>query len=458
MIVFRSSVIALALLSVLPARAAGPAASATMPSATATGPDAGGHPGARRAAEATAHVQITDFGAVGDGNTLNTQAIQRAIDSAAAAGGGVVEIPRGTFRSGSIFLKPGVGLYLAKGAVLLGSNNIADYPERDTRIEGHFQPWRMALVNAQQLDHVRISGPGTFDGNGIMFWAAFWQRRKENPRATNLEVERPRLLFIDRCTDVRITGISLEDSGFWNLHLYRCRDVVVDHVRIHAPTSGPILGPSTDGIDIDSSQDVTVRHCNISVNDDDIALKGSKGPFAEQDKDSPPVEDIRVEDCTFGDGNGVITCGSEATLVRNITVKNVTITGSANLLTLKLRADTPQHYEHILFDGVKLEGGKGGRLLTIAAWWQFFDLQGQPAPKHLVDDITIRNVTGRYGAFGRVSARPGDTLRDITIENVDVTLSHPDLTIESPAGIAFKNVKVNGKVQRAPVVAHTKKG
>ena len=86
-------------------------------------------------------VAVTEFGAVGDGRTLNTLAIQKAIDTTEAAGGGVVELPKGTFRSGSIFLKKGVELWLAEGAVLLGSTDIADYPKRETRIEGHFEPW-----------------------------------------------------------------------------------------------------------------------------------------------------------------------------------------------------------------------------------------------------------------------------------------------------------------------------
>ncbi len=163
-------------------------------------------------AEPPSRLGIDRFGALADGVTVNTNAIQMAIDEAAGKGGGVVEIPAGTWRSGSIFLKKGVELHLAKGAVLLGSNNIEDYPKRQTRIEGHFEPWRMALVNAQKIDGLRITGEGTLDGNGIVFWAQFWQRRRENPKCTNLEVERPRLMFIDRCKDVRIEGISLRYS------------------------------------------------------------------------------------------------------------------------------------------------------------------------------------------------------------------------------------------------------
>jgi alpha-L-rhamnosidase len=394
---------------------------------------------------ATRRFVVTDYRAVGDAQTLNTAALQSAIDAAAQAGGGIVEIPRGTFRSGSIFLKPGVELYLADGAVLLGSTNIEDYPKRSTRIEGHFEPWRLALVNAEQMERVRISGPGVLDGNGVPFWEAFWQRRKENPKCTNLEVERPRLVFIDRCRDVRITGVSLQDSGFWNLHLYRCRDVTIEGVRITIPSSArlSVRGPSTDGIDIDSSQNVTIRRCYISTHDDNIALKGSKGPLADRDADSPPVENILVEDVECGDGNGLITCGSEATTIRHVTVRNCTMSGRATVLTLKLRPDTPQHYEHITFDGITLQGG--GRLLNVAPWMQFFDLKGHPPPSRRVNDITLRNVRGTYGAFGTLRGNPGDVLRNITLENVDLTLTTGALALGVVENFTTKNVRINGQ-------------
>ncbi len=397
----------------------------------------------------TKRLSISEFGAVADGVTLNTEAIQRAIDAAFAAGGGVVEIPKGIFRSGSIFLKQGVELTIGEGATLLGSNDINDYPKRETRIEGQFTPWRMALVNAEKLDEVRIGGKGRIDGNGILFWAQFWQRRKENPKCTNLEVERPRLMFIDRCTNVRIDGLEFRDSGFWNLHLYRCRDVLIEGLDIHAPTKGHILGPSTDGIDVDSSQKVTIRKCRISVNDDNIALKGSKGPTADQDRDSPPVEDILIEDCEFGDGNGMVTFGSEATIIRNVTVRNCRITGSATLLTLKLRPDTPQHYHQILIDGIELSGGVG-RVLNVAPWRQFFDLKGHPAPVSVVSDVIIRNVRGSFGLLGTLHGNPGDTLRDITLENFDVRLAQPGFKLGEVENFQFKNVRVNGEPHQSP--------
>jgi alpha-L-rhamnosidase len=202
------------------------------------------------------------------------------------------------------------------------------------------------------------------------------------------------MLFLDECRDVRIEGLTFRDSGFWNLHLYRCRDVVIEGVTIKAPDSGPIRAPSSDGIDLDSSRDVVVRRTNISVGDDCIALKGTKGPHADQDADSPPVENIVIEDCTFGEGHGVLTCGSEAMLVRNVTVRRCKVTGANNVLSLKLRPDTPQRYEDILIEDVDLRVSDGGRLLKVQPWSQFFDLAGQ-APSHSqVKNVTVRNVRG----------------------------------------------------------------
>lgn len=395
---------------------------------------------------------ITGYGAVGDGKTLNTTAIQRAIDEASAAGAGVVEIPKGKFLSGSIFLKSGVELHLVEGGMLFGSDNIEDYPKINTRIEGHFEPWRMALVNAQKLTRVRITGKGILDGNGLTFWKAFWARRQANARCTNLEVERPRLMFIDRCTDVQITGVSLQDSGFWNLHLYNSREVLIDGIRITIPTAHKtgVRGPSTDGIDVDSSQNVTIRNTYISNHDDNIALKGTKGPLADKDSASPPVENILVENVEVGDGNGLITCGSEATLIRNVMVRNSKMTGKATMLTLKLRPDTPQHYENITMDGITLAGS--GRLLNIAPWTQFFDLQGHPAPSRQINNVTLRNIKGEYGTMGTLRGNAGDVIRDITLENIEVKLTNNQFVLGPTQNFTLKNVNVNKKPFELPAV------
>lgn len=393
-------------------------------------------------APASRTASIADLGAAGDGKTLNTGPIQSAINQLAAKGGGTLVIPKGVFLSGAIFLKPGVNLHLDEGAVLKGSTDRKDYPKTKTRIEGHFEEWLPALLNADRADHLRISGSGTLDGSGQIFWRAFWDARKKDPQVTNLAVERPRLALIQNSEDVRISGIRFKDSGFWNLHLYRCKNVVVENVRFEVPNG--VKCPSTDGTDIDSSQNVTIRGCTYRVNDDCVALKGSKGPFALDDKDSPPVEHIRVSDCTFERGYGALTLGSEATIVRDVVVENCKVVGSVILAKLKFRPDTPQHYEDIHYRNITLDGT--GTILDGQPWKQFFDLKGQPPPKSVVRNVTLSNIKGRFGSFGTLQGNPGQTeISDITLENIDVHLKHEKLHAVKVKNLKIENVKVNGK-------------
>ena len=386
-------------------------------------------------------VPITQFGAVGDGQTLNTMSIQAGIDNLSISGGGTLLIPQGTFLSGAIFLRPGVDLRLERGAVLKGSTDVADYPKANTRIEGHSEPFLPALVNADRIDHLRITGEGTLDGSGPPFWASFWKRRKENPHCTNLEVLRPRLLFIQNCQDVQINGLTLKDSGFWNLHLYRCHDAVLDHLDIHVDVGPGERAPSTDGMDIDSSQRVTVRDCTFSVHDDCIALKGTKGPFALEDKDSPPVEHIRISGCTFKMGGAALTCGSEATEVHDVVMDHCTVAGSMPLLHLKLRPDTPQHYHDIHINDVVLHSGS---VFEVAPWSQFFDLKGQPPPQSTVNDVSISGLTGSFDSLGKIKGNKGTSISNITLSNFDVQLKSDKFEHQEIDALNIKDSKVNG--------------
>lgn len=391
---------------------------------------------------------IAENGAIGDGTTLNTKAIQATIDKC-AKGGGVVVIPKGIFLSGSIFLKPGVSIEMEDGSVLKGSTNIEDYPKGMTRIEGHFEPWRSALINADKVDHLRITGKGVLDGSGQPFWKLFYSRRSADPKTTNLSVERPRLAYISNCKDVEIRGINFTNSGFWNLHLYHNQQVTVDNCRFVAP-GGRVPddhAPSSDGIDVDSDQDVTISNCFFSVGDDDIALKGSKGPFALDDKDSPPVEHIRIQDCTFEMGGGVMTCGSEATIVRDVVIQRCTT--SVNVLQLKLRPDTPQQYENITVSDITLLGN--ATIFKVAPWTQYFDLKGQAPPKSNVRNITISNVKGTGSSLGSISGHSLTTFGDITLKNVDVKLRSADMRVGNIQTLKFENVVVNGAPVTAPV-------
>jgi polygalacturonase len=393
-----------------------------------------------------ADVSIVTTGAIADGKTLDTKAIQAAINQVATGGGGTVVVPAGQFLTGALFLKPKVNLRIEASGVILGSTNIEDYPSMPTRIEGHTQVWRPALLNASGCDGLQITGSGTLQGGGKVYWDAFYAARKANPKTTNLDVDRPRNLFIEDSKNVLVSGVSLRDSGFWNIHLYRCQHVTVEKVDIRAAARSP----STDGIDVDSCQDVTIHGCYISNNDDDIALKGSKGPLADQDKGSPAVEHVRISDCTFGRGGGMLTLGSEACYVHDVIVENCKMDGTdaVRVLTIKLRPDTPQHYEDIHVRNIVMKGK--GSLVRLAPWTQFYDLGGHPAPSQTVENVTISNITGSGASFGGLAGPAKSIVRNITLENIDLQLTNPDVSIKNVQGLKVNNVKVNGQLVTVP--------
>ncbi|MCM1505459.1 MAG: alpha/beta hydrolase fold domain-containing protein, partial [Muribaculum sp.] len=144
--------------------------------------------------------RVTDYGVKNDSTFVQTSQLQQVIDLAESRGGGEIVVPRGTFLTGALFFKPGTKLMLEEGAVIKGSDNIADYPYIPSRMEGRSIYYHAALVNAYHVDGFEICGPGTINGNGYKFWTEFWDNveraRVENRSWTNLEVRRPRLVFL----------------------------------------------------------------------------------------------------------------------------------------------------------------------------------------------------------------------------------------------------------------------
>jgi alpha-L-rhamnosidase len=393
-------------------------------------------------------VSILDTGAVADGATVNTRAIQAAIDRLAGQGGGTVVVPSGVFVSGALFLKPRVHLHLDQGAVLRCSTDMRHFPVQRTRIEGHFEErFNPGLINASGCDGLTITGEGTLDGAGRPIWDQFWKLRnasKEKGNFRNLDVPRARLAVIEGSRGVTIAGITFKDSQFWNLHLYRCRDVVVKNAGFEVPDDY-VQAPSTDGIDIDSCQDVLVDGCRFSVTDDCIAAKGTKGPHALEDKDSPPTERIRVRNCTFRRGHALFTCGSEATVVRDVVVERCRVQDVGAIAHLKLRPDTPQRYEDITFRDLVLESSKG-EIVAIRPWSQYFDLKGEAPPHSSVRGLVLEGLRGRFGAFGIVAPNPGQTdIGGVVLRNMDLQLTDERLQVKDAGKPVVENVVVNGK-------------
>lgn len=362
--------------------------------------------------------RFDEWGISSDG-TVQTRAIQALIDRAAEEGGGAVVVTPGTYVSGALYFRQGVSLYLCAGAVLMGSDDIRDFPLCMTRIEGQNCLYFPALINAEGLRGFVICGEGVIDGNGMKYWQGFWLRRQWNPRCTNKDEQRPRLVYLSGCEDAVIRGVTLQNSPFWTTHLYKCRRVKVLNCRILSPHA-PVGGPSTDAIDIDACSDVVVRGCYMAVNDDAVALKGGKGAWADAQPENGPNERVLIENCEYGFCHGCLTFGSENIHSRNIVFRHITVGTGYNLLWMKLRPDTPQRYEHVLMENIT---GRAANFLNINPWSQFYDLQGRTdLPRSACDHVTVRHCAFDCDTFFNV--RPDEAhyhLSDFAFEDLRIT-------------------------------------
>ena len=339
---------------------------------------------------------ITDYGVTTDSTRIQTARIQNVIDRCAEEGGGVVVVPEGTFYTGALFFKQGTHLHLTEGAKLKGSEYAIDFPIMTTRIEGETCKYFCALINADGVDGFTISGKGTIDGNGMKYWQEFRLRRIWNKDCTNKDEQRPRLTYISNSRNVTIQDVRLVNSPFWTNHIYKC-----DHVRyldcyIFAPTDDVLPfgtgggAPSTDAIDIDACTDVLVDGCFMHVNDDAVVLKGGKGTWADKDANNGDNERILIQNCSYGKVHGCLTLGSESLHDRNIILRNCMVNEANRVLWLKMRPDTPQHYEYVTVENIK---GKCDMFLFIHPWTQFFKPEKRDdMPVSQCNDIFMRNI------------------------------------------------------------------
>ena len=387
---------------------------------------------------------ITNYGVQNDSTILQTERIQAVIDKAAQDGGGVICIPKGTFLSGSLFFRPRTHLYLEKGATLKGSDDISHFDVIDTRLEGQNLTYFAALVNVIGVDGFTLSGEGKINGNGLRFWKSFWLRRQVNPQCTNLEELRPRLVYIADSKDVQLSGVRLENSPFWTTHLYRCENVKLLNLSIFAPHS-PVKAPSSDAIDIDVCKNVLVKGCYMSVNDDAIALKGGKDPWADQDKvNNGSNMNIIIEDCVWGFCHSALTCGSESIHNRNILVRRCRVEHAQRLLWLKMRPDTPQNYEYIQLEDIT---GSAINFLFAQPWTQFFDLKDRKdVPYSYSSHVTMRNI--QLDCDVLFAVKKDETqykLSDFLFENLKITARKSgEICKDYIHNLQIRNVTVNG--------------
>ncbi len=410
-----------------------------------------------------AEFQATHYGAKPDGTTLNTRAIQKAIDQAAQAGGTVTFKP-GVYLTGALFLKSGVRFQVDDGVTIRAVPDLAAYPELPTRVAGIEMKWPAALINVYEQSNVKILGKGIVDGDGKIWWDSYWTLRKQyDPKglrwAADYDCKRVRLIQVYKSADVELNGLTLERSGFWTVHLCYSHNINVNGIVIRNNIGG--RGPSTDGIDVDSSSHVVVQRCDIECNDDAICMKA--GRDADGLRVNQPTEDVTVRDCLVRRGAAAITIGSETSGgIHDIEVSGLRALAAVPkgicFKSAKTRGGTVDHIEirDVDLDGVPvpisitLNWNPSYSYAKIPAgmkntpdYWQKL---AEPVPPDKgfphFRNVQISNVKAiRARQAFEVNAYPSDPIQDFTFDRLNLQAKIAG-TIANASNWAFSNTIV----------------
>jgi polygalacturonase len=294
---------------------------------------------------------VNDFGAKSDTTFISTKAIQTAIDKCASAGGGVVKFLPGVYVTGSLFIKSNVELRIDEKVLILGSQNFDDYPEIKTRIAGIETTWPAALINLIGVKNAALTGKGIVNARGKFCWDKYWNMRKEYDKkglrwVVDYDAKRVRTVLVQNAEQVTIKDLTFKNAGFWTIQLLYSSYLTVNGVVIKNNEDGS--GPSTDGIDVDSSTWTLIENCDIDCNDDNFCLKA--GRDWDGLRVNKPTEYIVIRKCIARRGAGLVTLGSETSgSIRHIYCTDLFAKHTDNGLRIKSATTRGGTVENVYF-------------------------------------------------------------------------------------------------------------
>jgi len=372
---------------------------------------------------------VKSFGAKGDGLTMDTQSIQKAIDKAFENGGGIVEVTPGTYKIGTLILKDHVELHLESGAVLLGSPDFHDYTAVTQKFESRTVDLyaKYFMIFAEEAHNISITGSGTINGNGAKNFL------KGNP-----ENERPNMLRLVNCEYVIIRDVHLLESANWTLHLLGCRSVNIDGVDIETEQDG-----NRDGIDVDCCQRVTINNCNFSTGDDAIVMKASNDILC---------QDIAITNCLIRTRASAIKTGTESNGgFKNITVSNCVIKDIPHHAGIEFMTVDGGIMQNIVFENITMENVATPIFIRVGIRARPYK-NGQYVTRiDDVKDISLNNISVLNATLpSSIIGLHDKKIKNITITNYTVrnsAIQKPTpynkvsfLEFDYPAAIFFKNL------------------
>ena len=435
-------------------------------------------------------VNILDFGAKGDGETVNTTAINYAIQQCARDGGGRVIIPRGVWLTGPIDLASHIDLHLEKGALLLFSSDFDDYKLIASSFAGVNQVRCTSPVNAVNLENIAITGEGIIDGSGDAWrpvkrfkmpdrqWnelissggvvderdGIWWPSREAMNGADYIsslgdsaslqdyaparDFLRPVMIRLVNCKQVLLDGPVFQNSPAWNIHPLLCENVIIRNITVR----NPWYSQNGDGLDLESCKNVMVTDCGFDVGDDAICLKSGKDEFGR--KRGIPCENIMIRNCTVYSGHGGVSIGSEMSGgVRNVWVTDCTFMGTDVGVRFKSMRGRGGIVENLHFQRIRMVNIKNQAILFDLFYESDPDMGGEPvfnSGTPVFRDISFTDITS-LNAQTAVFIRglPESTIRDIQFENL-LSSSRDGIQCTYAENIRFENL--NMVTEHKPVI------
>ena len=381
---------------------------------------------------------LTDFGAVGDGRTLNTDAFKQAIAAIAQAGGGKLIVPRGVFRTTPFALCSNLDLHLAEGAVIQAPDTFAEFglPDPSTlhsqdEVLAKVKP-PVSLITGANLHDLAITGTGTIDGNGALWWA--WSERAARAQPGRLVYRRPHLVVINRCERLLVADITLTNSPMFHLVPRDITDLTIERVKVRVPFNAP----NTDAIDPGPGTNFLIRDCDTDTGDDDIVIKSGG-------------TNILIENCTIKHGHG-ISIGSGTTAgVHHMLVRHCTFDGSDNGIRIKSMRGAGGPVDNIRYTDIRMKDVDNAIVLQLDyVDSNRPDFKGDPARIPSIRDILIDHVTieGSRNA-GKIVGLPESPITNLTLQDVSITAEH-DLVIKDADQPVYERVTLTIKPGVAP--------